>query len=727
MPPAIVAVATAISAAVGGFVAAAAGSIALGGLVANVVFDIVEVSIYIGISVLAQLALAPKVPSPGSVQTPIKQPVSARRSAFGRVRVSGVYALFEAKEDWSVDVLALLDGESEAFVDYYLNDDKVTFGSGTQGAVYVSGTPKFGGGPPGHKCFIYSRLGLATETAYSQVGTHIAAWDAAHRGDGVTSLALLCEQSKAKDQQTDWPNGVPAPSAVIDAQKLFDPRTGTYGDRSTYVWSDNPVLALLGYITDAAGGMGEDYTRRILPTIAAWIAAADDCDAAEATDTGTETRYRCAGTYQHDNAPGDVIARILETFDGFLAERGDGALMIWSGRYVAPTVSFTDRQVLSYSVQHFLPDEQATNQYIVTFTDPDNAFNTSDAGPPVEDAADISTRGVIRSTTLDLAWVPSASQAIRLAKRRLDRSTQPLRGVVTTNLMGLAALGERYLHLAISDNAALADLVVEVDGAAQIDLGQLTITFNWIAANATIDAGDPGASVTPPATPPSRPVQASLVAPTITTLTALYEDASAGAPGARLQIDVTAPVDANVQWLARWKLHAANDWHESVYSDIDDGPAIVLVTGFVTAVGEVDVQVAYATAGAVSPWSATDSITLDTPLPFGRAVTASQTLAAGDLVNLHTVTGALRMRKADATDTTKPAHGFVRAGVASAAAGTFYGPGQINDAVAGLTPGATYWLSATPPSTSTNGDQEVGQALSATELLFAPKMMVEAP
>jgi hypothetical protein len=170
--------------------------------------------------------------------------------------------------------------------------------------------------------------------------------------------------------------------------------------------------------------------------------------------TGFEPRYRCCGVYQHDNAPGDVIAKLLEAFDGFMPERGDGALVLFSGRYVAPTVTLTDRQVLSYSVQHFLPDEQAINQYSVAFTDRDADFNTGDAGM-VQDDADIATRGVVRSQALTLDWVPSASQAVRLAKRKLARAVQPLRGSITTNLTGLAVLGERYLTLQIADNAAL--------------------------------------------------------------------------------------------------------------------------------------------------------------------------------------------------------------------------------------------------------------------------------
>jgi hypothetical protein len=51
------------------------------------------------------------------------------------------------------------------------------------------------------------------------------------------------------------------------------------GDPSTYAWSENPILCLLAYLTDASGGMGEDYSRRIAPALDSWIAAADDCDA----------------------------------------------------------------------------------------------------------------------------------------------------------------------------------------------------------------------------------------------------------------------------------------------------------------------------------------------------------------------------------------------------------------------------------------------------------------
>jgi hypothetical protein len=114
---------------------------------------------------------------------------------------------------------------------------------------------------------------------------------------------------------------------------------------------------------------------------------------------------------------------------------------------------------------------------------------------------------------------------------------------------------------------------------------------------------------------------------------------------------------------------------------------------------------------------------------------ATVNLAAGEFVNLFLSGGVLKARLADADDTTKPAHGFVRAAVTSGNSGKVYGPGAINDQLIGLTIGETYWLSTTagaavattPPATTGNGNQALGLAKSATELLFQPGLMNEAP
>lgn len=104
------------------------------------------------------------------------------------------------------------------------------------------------------------------------------------------------------------------------------------------------------------------------------------------------------------------------------------------------------------------------------------------------------------------------------------------------------------------------------------------------------------------------------------------------------------------------------------------------------------------------------------------SITASEALAAGDLVNVWNSTGA-KVRKADATTSGKEAHGYVIAAVSSSAQATVYFEGT-NAQVTGLTPGVQYLsttpgsASGTPPSGSGNVVQRVGFATAAAALNF---------
>lgn len=118
------------------------------------------------------------------------------------------------------------------------------------------------------------------------------------------------------------------------------------------------------------------------------------------------------------------------------------------------------------------------------------------------------------------------------------------------------------------------------------------------------------------------------------------------------------------------------------------------------------------------------------PAGLGAAtasIVASETLSAGDIVNVWNDGGTPKIRKADATAEGKEAHGFVLAGVSSAASGTVY----FDDRITGLTsktPGARQYLSTTPgamtetpPSTAGNVVQCLGIAYSATAVDFEPQ------
>lgn len=99
---------------------------------------------------------------------------------------------------------------------------------------------------------------------------------------------------------------------------------------------------------------------------------------------------------------------------------------------------------------------------------------------------------------------------------------------------------------------------------------------------------------------------------------------------------------------------------------------------------------------------------------------AGENLAAGDIVYFN---GSGQVFKADATAIGKQARGYVNAAVISAANATVFFD-DTNTGKTGLTPGATYYLSATAgaiitdPTSLTTGQivQEIGFATSATSL-----------
>lgn len=92
-----------------------------------------------------------------------------------------------------------------------------------------------------------------------------------------------------------------------------------------------------------------------------------------------------------------------------------------------------------------------------------------------------------------------------------------------------------------------------------------------------------------------------------------------------------------------------------------------------------------------------------------QAITASEALAAGDLVNIWNSTG-VKARKADASVAGKEAMGFVLAAVSSAASATVYFEGT-NTQVTGQTPGLVYLSATTPGLATTTAPSGTGQVV----------------
>lgn len=437
-----------------------------------------------------------------------RQAIPGRRRGFGEARNDAMrYMLFEEKSGVSYDVLDFHDGLIDAFTHYYVNDDEVTLTGDTvdegEDGRYADGVLR-----------IQTRLGLATETAYADVVAALGAddvWTNDHRGDGVASVAVIAESPDAEEFNELFPGGGQLRiSAAGRLRMCFDPREVGQSptDQSTWTHSDNVVVCWLTFeITDG----GYDYATRILPELASWIAAADVCDEdVPLKGGGTEKRYRCGGFYDVGDVAelDDTRKRFIDSCDGWMGETGSGALKVYAGKFQAPTVTLGPAAITAYRVKRYLPDEDAVNVLVPTYTDPAQKFAKVE-GEEWRDEADITRRGKERRDGFDLEWVPAFGQARRLCKRRMAKEQAPARGTARTNLYGLQALGERYLTLELPELESLASIVVEVK-KAPIDLTGRSLSFEWVQVSADADDWDEDAEE---GDPPPVPESVAFVSP----------------------------------------------------------------------------------------------------------------------------------------------------------------------------------------------------------------------
>lgn len=152
-----------------------------------------------------------------------------------------------------------------------------------------------------------------------------------------------------------------------------------------------------------------------------------------------------------------------------------------------------------------------------------------------------------------------------------------------------------------------------------------------------------------------------------------------------------------------------------------------LINGVITEVFGVQTSAGAANAGDVPVLDDTGRID-NSMMPVGigadtAVIAASESLGAGDWVNIWNDTGTAKVRKADATTAGKEVHGFVLSAVTSGNPATVYFEGT-NTQVTGQTPGPVYLQTTagaggtTIPSASGNVVQQVGVAVSATAVNF---------
>jgi hypothetical protein len=543
-----------------------------------------------------------RAPKPPTTDTAQKQPIPPRVYAYGRRRLHPYYALFDtAKNGTSVDVYAFADGQADGIEQVYLNDDKASF---VNGVVQPIDDGKYGS----NKVKAGWTLGAATNVAFANIVALLpGVWTNNHRGDGVVTGYLTKDPAKVKDYAKVYPQGdAVAMSLVARWQLCFDPR-----DNSTK-WTENPVLQLMHYLTVRRG---YDYNTRIVPTLQYWIDAANICDEAIPLKAdGTEPRYRSCVSYDAATAqPKEVIGSLVETFDGWIAPRGDGAIVIYAGKLYTPTVTIGPDEIHSYNLKANVEDENRVDQLTVTYISEAHDWNEVETTPWGGE------NGAARTDSLS-PQTPSHSQNRRLAKRKFSQINAPKRGSVTTNLGGRKARAQRYVYLDLREgdyDPLLGVPVVEITSLSR-NMATGGVSFDWLIVDQSIDQWVPAIEEGEPAAVGDKVQVEPIEAPVLITAMARFsnvgessgtDDPVGGDPqsvsGARLLLAASGPsMRDDLTWFAQTRV-GTEPWSSlQEYPDADPGPGVSLLTGFVPYGANVQSQVFYSQGdGRLSPGS----------------------------------------------------------------------------------------------------------------------------
>jgi hypothetical protein len=654
--------------------------------------------------------------------------------------------------DWEVLAIRLADHRCAGLTGFYVDD------------LYI---PYVGDGPytevdptaDSPHLEVYFRADTTNDALPAVVTTHGPGWTANDIGQSGCDVIVAYRADKPTEKKLAFPGGRPRFGFIVKGALCYDPRLDStvaggsgphrWEDPSTREWSDNPAVCRYNWVRGFFANDAVDDPTALLIGRGLTAAEAPPENVAAPANlcdelVSGEKRFRIAGPVYANQDFIDVEEMFAAATAGSVVTR-EGSVELEPGQAKSVVATFTDKDILSASKvswnEAILSESNAewVNTVVARYVEPSQKWNDH-AAPVVRNTLDIIADGRPREASLALRLVRYVAQALRCAEvtRRLGREWG--RATVT--------LGPRFCEIEDGDWVAWqsdrrfggATRTFRVDAYSIDEKWQNTLTLREISAS-VYDEGafDPDHSDVTPTTPPpdiGEPAGAnwSLAAVTLS-------NGGVSVPALEVTGSTSDDDTAEQVIIEYWKY----DGVTNPVTDPDD-PAWIMEGAHPPTTTKVDItsiqggQVYYvavtyvvsgiygdrlvlgpATAASVDVTGAVDGAN-------SSPATASEAIAVGNFVNIFSSSGA-KVRKANATDDTKPVNGYAAAAIANTAVGSIRAPGGKISGLTGLTPGATYYLDAavaggitvTPPSGAGNLVQEVGVAISATELFFNPR------
>ena len=462
---------------------------------------------------------------------------------YGERKVGGTRVFVETSgsdNEYLYVCLVLCEGEVNAIGDVYIND-------------VLSTDAKYSG-----LVLIDKKLGTDTQTA-STVLTPAPSWTTSHTLKGVAYLGMRFKWDR------DVFGSIPDVQAVVQGRKCYDPRD------ATTVYTTNPALCLLDYLTNTRYGKGlpssafeSDY--------ASWKSSADFCESNVVSYTGGADI-----NIFDSNTVLDVSKSIIDNVKILLSGM-QGQLVYTQGVYkliierdYSASYAFTEDNILGGISVVGEKRKDKYNRVIATFTNPDKNWQSDqieypEAGSATYTSLKAEDSGFELETRVALDTVTNVYQARNIAYTLLYRSRSQIKCSFLATVDALqVAVGDivTVTHSSLgwsSKKFRVIGLSLQADGNVGVSLHE---------HDATIYSWNEGAEVEQPAGT-SLPDPFTVGAISESTITVASSEAinDNGSSYQRFVISWTEPNDNFIsEYIVQLKESDSSDWKIQARSD----------------------------------------------------------------------------------------------------------------------------------------------------------------
>jgi len=268
---------------------------------------------------------------------------------------------------------------------------------------------------------------------------------------GRTVLWLRLDAGPSRDRGDRWKRVPPDIEVTADWSLVWDPRDTSQDpdDAATWRWSNTRALIVLDALrTNPA----RPYPLAQID-VASFTAAANSDDAPSPLAAGgTEPRWRADGLLSFSGGEIEALVAPIADAGGSPLVRIGGQVALALGEWSAPEATITDLIGDELTFEIWTPGRDLASVVNCKYVAPDRDWEMADLAPWIAPDAD----GDATAVDMELTWVTSATQAMRLQKirgmtlrkqRRLTSTLPPSTLAMASSSTATLALPSPYARM----------------------------------------------------------------------------------------------------------------------------------------------------------------------------------------------------------------------------------------------------------------------------------------